>query len=81
VQEWPLPEVAINRDPTDDRLRHIIGRAELQLSLVDVAGEGGRSIPTNPELNPASTRFTLYPNDQTALRLVRGGSSLRFIPR
>jgi hypothetical protein len=43
-----------------------------------VVVEGGGS---NPELNPAGTRFTLYLNDQTTLRLVRGRSSLRFIPR
>jgi hypothetical protein len=59
----------------------MIGRAELHPAAagrVDVVAEGGCS---NPELNPARTRFTLYLNDQTTLRLVRGGSSLRFIPR
>jgi hypothetical protein len=66
---------------TGDRPLQIIGRAELHpavAGLVDVVVEGGCS---NPELNPAGTRFTLYLNDQTTLRLVRGRSSLRFIPR
>jgi hypothetical protein len=51
-------------DPTGDRPGHIIGRAELHpaaAGLVDVVAEGGGSIPTNPELNLAGTRFTFLP--------------------